>query len=317
MDSFNDPLVSIGVPAYNGAGFLRKTLQSLINQTYKNLQIIVSDDCSSDDTLQICFSFRDYDSRVIVVSNKERLGAVANFNRVVELAKGEFFFWNAQDDYRDHSYVECCMSQFKSNNNLVFCHSKYSDSAVSENSEFLVRSLNFIINEPDFRSRFLKAYKSFIGSTAFYGMYRMSMMHRKLKWGNFIASDCCIFNACLLEGDICEVEEILFFYSGRTNVRSVFDHYRFLDPFSSRKWFAFPYLRYLLETIRSVVLSSVNLSNKVLIIRDILAYEVLNIPLKAVYKAVLYLFGDNHARRFAEYFGRSDLPALPSGYKDY
>jgi glycosyltransferase involved in cell wall biosynthesis len=316
MELLDEPLVSIGVPAYNGANFLRASLYSLINQTYRNLQIVVSDDSSSDDTLKICNSFRDLDSRVIVVSNRERLGAVANYNRVLELADGDFFFWNAQDDCRHPMYVARCVEQFKSNKSLVFCHSQYSDSAVTNDSVPLIRSLDPFVKQSDFRIRFLEAYKCFVGSTAFYGMYRMSIMHSKLYWRNFIASDCAIFNSCLLEGDICEVGDVLFYYSGRSHVRSVNDHYRFLDPFSERKLIDSPYLRYLLENIRIVMFSSTTLRNKVMIIRDILAYELVNIPIKAVYKLVLRVCGQHHARRFAEYFGRVDLPPLPSGYKD-
>lgn len=82
------PLVTIGVPAYNSAAHIRQALSSALAQRYEPLEIVVVDDASTDDTVDIVRRFED--PRLSVVVNKSNLGLAGNHNRVIELARGEF-----------------------------------------------------------------------------------------------------------------------------------------------------------------------------------------------------------------------------------
>jgi glycosyltransferase involved in cell wall biosynthesis len=91
-------LVSICVPTYNSGLTLHETLASIVNQTYKNLEILVVDNASSDDSLAVARRF--VDSRISVYESEVNLGAEGNFNRCISLARGEFIaIYHADDIY--------------------------------------------------------------------------------------------------------------------------------------------------------------------------------------------------------------------------
>jgi len=93
------PLVSICVPAFNGARFLRECLDSALAQTCADLELLVVDDGSGDDTAALARDYARRDRRVRVHENERNLGLVANWNRCVELARGTWIKPLFQDDY--------------------------------------------------------------------------------------------------------------------------------------------------------------------------------------------------------------------------
>ena len=82
------PLVSIGMPVYNGERYLEKSLVALLDQDYGNFELIISDNASTDRTPEICRAFVAKDGRVSYSRNDTNIGAVKNFNRAFELSSG-------------------------------------------------------------------------------------------------------------------------------------------------------------------------------------------------------------------------------------
>ena len=108
----NCPLVTIGIPTYNRAdGYLKDAIESALNQTYANLEIIISDNCSSDDTGLIVESFND--PRIKYYRHNENIGANNNFNFCLKKASGIFFLLLHDDDLIDEDFVELCMDVVK------------------------------------------------------------------------------------------------------------------------------------------------------------------------------------------------------------
>lgn len=99
------PLVSIGLPVYNGEKFLDRALQSLRAQAYPNLEIIISDNGSSDRTLEICERHAAEDFRITLLKQIENQGPHANFEAVLERSRGDYFMWSADDDVWLPSFV--------------------------------------------------------------------------------------------------------------------------------------------------------------------------------------------------------------------
>lgn len=91
-------LVSVCVPTYNGAKYLRESLECVVNQTYQNLEILIVDDQSTDDTVAISKEFQDKDSRIRLIQNDKNLGLVGNWNKCIEEASGEWIKLHFQDD---------------------------------------------------------------------------------------------------------------------------------------------------------------------------------------------------------------------------
>ncbi|MFZ1545905.1 MAG: glycosyltransferase [Candidatus Nitrotoga sp.] len=90
--------VSICIPTYNGARYLEACLDSILNQTYKDIEILVVDDGSTDATLEILECYAANDQRIRLIRNEQNLGLVGNWNRCIELACGEWIKFVFQDD---------------------------------------------------------------------------------------------------------------------------------------------------------------------------------------------------------------------------
>jgi len=102
------PLVTIGIPTYNRAdSYLKQAIQSAIAQTYSNIEIIVSDNCSTDHTEALVRSFND--SRIRYFKQSRNIGMVNNANFCLEEAKGAYFIQFHSDDLLDHDFVSVCM----------------------------------------------------------------------------------------------------------------------------------------------------------------------------------------------------------------
>ena len=121
MDSENQPLVSIGIPLYNGEKGIAIALDSIINQNYTNLEIIISDNGSTDSTRAICEQHAQKDSRIKYFRSEENRGSIWNFNHVFELSSGKFFMWVAHDDRHERSIVKECVEKMKHFPDAVLC----------------------------------------------------------------------------------------------------------------------------------------------------------------------------------------------------
>ena len=105
------PLVSVGIPTFNRPVELRRCLHDILRQTYKNLEVIVSDNASNSPMVkQVVAEISANDPRVTFYSQLENYGPVANFQFVLEKANGLFFMWAADDDYRNPDFIEALVS---------------------------------------------------------------------------------------------------------------------------------------------------------------------------------------------------------------
>lgn len=100
------PLVSIIMPIFKAEKYVAKAITSLINQTYSNLEIILVNDCSPDNSLSICHQFAEQDSRIVIVDKQINEGEdLARFSGI-EIAKGEWVTFVDADDWCDNTAVE-------------------------------------------------------------------------------------------------------------------------------------------------------------------------------------------------------------------
>jgi GT2 family glycosyltransferase len=104
------PLVTIGVPVRNGAPALARALDSLVRQTHRHLEIIVSDNASTDATESICRDYAGRDPRVRYIRHARPIGVIQNFRTPVDAGRGDFFMWAAYDDVREENYVEVLLA---------------------------------------------------------------------------------------------------------------------------------------------------------------------------------------------------------------
>lgn len=100
------PRVSIGMPVYNGATFLRKSLKTLLSQTESDFELVVSDNGSSDGSTEILLSAAATDKRIRYFRHEKSLRAYDNFHFVLSKARAPYFMWAACDDNWDPDFIE-------------------------------------------------------------------------------------------------------------------------------------------------------------------------------------------------------------------
>jgi glycosyltransferase involved in cell wall biosynthesis len=117
------PEISICIPTYNGEKFIARTIQSVLDQTFSNFEIIVSDDGSTDKTLEIVRSFND--PRIVRIDSLSKVGAEANWNNSVANARADLLKLVCQDDllYRHCLQTEFEAMSFSANQDVAFCFS--------------------------------------------------------------------------------------------------------------------------------------------------------------------------------------------------
>jgi len=101
-----DALISIIIPCYNGEKYLSQSIESCLNQNYKNIELIIVNDCSTDKSLEIIETFAKIDNRIKIINNKENLKLPASLNIGHHGAKGEFITWTSDDNILKPKFVE-------------------------------------------------------------------------------------------------------------------------------------------------------------------------------------------------------------------
>ncbi|HVL60051.1 MAG TPA: glycosyltransferase family 2 protein [Microbacterium sp.] len=124
-----NPRVTALVPTYNGARFIRRTLDSLAAQTWTNLEILIGDDCSTDDTLEIVRRFASEHPDTRVLERDANLGWLRNSNELMTRATGELLFFAFHDDIVAPTYVETLVRALEGNERAVLA---FSDMIVHE-----------------------------------------------------------------------------------------------------------------------------------------------------------------------------------------
>lgn len=116
------PQVTVGVPVRNGGATLRRALESIISQSYDDLAIIISDNCSTDETAAVAAEFAARDDRIRYIRQHQPLTVMQNFRFVVDQAKTEYFMWAADDDFRSANYVEVLLEALIANPRAVLSY---------------------------------------------------------------------------------------------------------------------------------------------------------------------------------------------------
>jgi glycosyltransferase involved in cell wall biosynthesis len=244
-------LVSIGVPVYNGENYLAAALNSILGQSYKRLEIIVSDNGSSDATEQVCRRYASLDPRIRYCRSEINRGSAWNFNTVFNLGRGEYFKWWAHDDVCDPSYIGKCVSVLERDPSVVLCFAKTiiideRGNPVREYDDQM--DLRYAMPDRRFRQTLFREARA---CNAQFGVMRADILERTKLIGGYAASDQVLLAELALRGKIHQVQECLFFRRDhpRTSMRmhsSVRTVVAFVDPQKTGR-FELPHWRWLAE----------------------------------------------------------------------
>ena len=108
--------ISIIIPVYNASEYLNSTLDSVLNQTYKDFEVICINDKSTDNSLEILKEYEEKDTRIKIINNERNLGAALTRNVGIDNAQGEYIYFLDSDDYIEEKYLECMVQKIEQEN---------------------------------------------------------------------------------------------------------------------------------------------------------------------------------------------------------
>lgn len=246
-----NPLVTVGVPIFNAEEFIEDRITSFINQTYENLEIIISDNASTDKIQEICELFRKKDSRIKYVRQEKNMGATWNFSHVLEIANGKYFTWAAADDLILPEFFERIIPILENNNNVSCCCSKIklfgpqseyikikeTDSKFKKIKKRIYKRygyMNTFSDEGQFKKKIREYFKNARHNQMFYGVYRTEQIKKSWIKNPFIWNDSATLINILEYGDLFVVErELMKVYdsgvsrTGWNRVTNQMEHGRF------------------------------------------------------------------------------------------
>ena len=118
--------VSVIIPNFNHAAYLQKRIDSVLSQTYQNFEVIILDDCSTDNSTEIINQYKNHPKVAHIVFNKENSGSTfKQWEKGVALAKAEYIWIAESDDYADKNFLESAMQRLNSNKSTGLYFSDY------------------------------------------------------------------------------------------------------------------------------------------------------------------------------------------------
>lgn len=317
MENINYPLVSIGLPVFNGEKSLAKCLDALIKQDYSNLEIIISDNGSTDRTSNICEEFLKKDTRIKYYRTSKNLGSNWNFNRVFELSSGKFFMWAAHDDLRELSFVSVCVEKLEQFPEAVLCHTHTEMFIENRKERLCVSNLNSFNGVTGLVERYQETLKNF-PAVAIYGVFRSSAMKKTNMLAKKIASDLAFIQELSIYGYFIQVPEILFYYIGREKWNTIHDDYKDFSGKDRKPWWYLPFVVLFCDHWNRVARAELQFSLKARLWWVLINYEVKQIILKILIKVCKKIcpFAIKEKLASAIYIRWMQGPNLEIGCKD-
>jgi glycosyltransferase involved in cell wall biosynthesis len=204
VDGESLPLISVGLPTFNRAGSLRRAIESVLAQDYGNLELVVSDNASSDSTQGICREYSALDSRVRYIRQPSNRGASANFQTALTESRGQYFMWLSDDDWLDPQYLSQCVRVLMDRPEIVLAcgAAKYIG---REGSASLGAVVNLEHDSP--AERVLNFYRQVNDNGTFYGLTRREVLLQN-PMPDILGGDWILIGTLALLGKIQTLREV-------------------------------------------------------------------------------------------------------------
>jgi glycosyltransferase involved in cell wall biosynthesis len=204
------------MPVYNGERFIREAIDSLLRQDHENLELIVSDNASTDRTAEICAEYAAGDRRVRFGQNARNAGAISNFNKVLGLASADYFMWAAADDLWEPTYVSTLLGMLQADPEAVLAFAGFDNvddrgEAIRDyprlfdlpSEDTFQRMMNYVVQE-----------ESLGKANLIYSLMRRPVLRSAggfKVWGNGLwGADMLVVFRILASGKLTVADEVLF-----------------------------------------------------------------------------------------------------------
>lgn len=172
------PNVTIGMPVFNEERFVALSIESLLNQTYSDFRLVISDNASTDRTMEICRGFAERDPRILLIEHPKNLGAVANFQFVLKNVETPYFMWAGSHDLWADDFLENLVSTLdrQTDAGLAYAKTRVIDGQGETTTACTPDRDSFIANSP--LKRASEIVSSLTWCNMVYGLFRTEVISK-------------------------------------------------------------------------------------------------------------------------------------------
>jgi glycosyltransferase involved in cell wall biosynthesis len=258
------PLVSVGMPAYNAARHIQAAIGSILAQEISDLELIIYDNASTDDTEALCRRAAAENPRVRYFRNERNLGAAENYNLTLRVARGRYFKWSSSNDLCHPEFLRACISALESNEDAVIAYPKTrlftDDPGVGESYP---DHLGLEVDDPCVR--FIRFVDGVGLNNIMNGVCRTDALRKVPPIKAYVGSDQVTIAAMTLRGKVVEISAEYFYRRmdphSATRIAGGEAVHRHYDP-SGRKRMVFQLWRLHLEYIRAAISSPLSVHRR-------------------------------------------------------
>lgn len=206
----NPPKVTIGIPVYNEEKYIAETLLSAVNQSYKDIKIVVSDNASTDNTLTIVKELAVLHPNVEIVAQSTNIGAMKNFVYVMENAETEFFCWLGGHDIMHIDYIQKAIEAYQNHADISLAYPESQVIDEKGNLQAIFPNSSIDTSSLTLTSGALKVLKNLGACTAIHGLFRTKEL-QKYEIKEIVGADSMILYHAAIQGKLISLKEKLYF----------------------------------------------------------------------------------------------------------
>ncbi len=207
--SVEPPLVSVGMPLYNAEEYVDEAIESLLGQTFEDFELVISDNASTDGTVERCRQWVTEDSRIVLLESDTNRGAAWNYNRTVEASSGRYFRWQAHDDRCASDHLLRLVDCFSEDSEIVLAYS-LTRLIDADGDEIRLLHDSLGIASDSAAQRYRMMIRNLKDCNAVFGLIDRSVLLSTQMIGAYASSDRALLYELALRGRFGEVPEHLF-----------------------------------------------------------------------------------------------------------
>ena len=231
------PRVSVGLAVYNGEKLVKRAIECWLSQELDDLELIISDNGSTDKTESICRSYQEKDPRINYYRYQDNMGQVRSFSRLFEMARGDYFVLAFHNDFFDRSYLKTCVTVLDNDSSAVLCYS--GTHLVREDGRFVADVTDkFRLDQEDPTERYMQLLSKLDLCNCYHGVVRTEAAQKMVPIDCCPGADVAYLAKLTLRGKFIQVNAPLCFRNlpAHTAWRTLTDRYRYIEKL------AFPHM---------------------------------------------------------------------------
>ena len=276
--NIENPKVSIGLPTYNSIKFIRNTLESIVNQTFSNFVLYISDDNSTDGTDNICEEYASKDSRIKFSRNEDNIGPYLNHLKVCIHENYDYFMFARGHEKLSDNFLECCVNTLEDNQEsiLAFGTPKWID---MDNKVLSDKPFSYY----DSRGQNVNIRVAFaiLGRPEYnYGLLRAKALIKKPYFPNVIGSDQIIMLRLALLGSFAHAKNCTryrrYLYTTETYKKRIKRYLKHSYKINNKLEHIFPYAKLPFYLFHTIYISNISRIDKFISLLTI----IVTLPIK-------------------------------------